>query len=224
MKYLFFDFGGCIDAPGIHSRTLFWRAFQRFQLLEEKRKTDFQEAYTQADRQMMQTGEAVKMNLRAFNRHNAALIARALGLEPQATVSASDAITQEMTAYLEHSRTVLQELGRTYPLGIISNFTGNLELILEEHGLRPLFHSVTESFYAQSSKPERKIFQLALAKQAHAPAECLYVGDNPVNDIAPAKALGMQAFLIHEKGAKRECGADAYLDDLAALPILIQTK
>jgi len=109
-------------------------------------------------------------------------------------------------------------------MGLISNFTGNLEVILAEHDLSFLFDSVTESFYAGASKPELKIFHAALAKQNFPVSECLYVGDNPVNDIAPAKSLGMQAILIHEPGKKHECGADAYISSLWELSDWIQRK
>lgn len=216
IRSLFFDFGGCIDAPGIHTRTLFWRAFLRESLCEEGRKGDFQEAYTRADRRMLEGGEAKALGLKPFNRLQAELIALELGLGPGSAQGAADSVTAEMAGHLEAARPVLAELGREYPLAVISNFTGNLERIMEEFSIRELFASVTESFYVGCSKPDPRIFQAALAKQPYAPAQCLYVGDNPVNDIAPAKALGMKTALIYER-EPRECGADLYVSSLGDL-------
>lgn len=221
LRYLFFDFGGCLDAPGIHTRTLFWEVFAP--QMQGKRE-QFQDAYGEADKTMMSTGVARGLGLRNFNRLNGALIAKSLNIKPASVQAGCDEITVKMETYLSHSKRALEQLQKTHPLGLISNFTGNLEVILAEYELASLFDSVTESFYVGASKPDIKIFHTALAKQKFAPSECLYVGDNPVNDIAPAKSLGMQAVLIHESGKKRECGADAYVSDLLELPAWIQSR
>ncbi len=222
VRYLFFDFGGCIDAPGIHTRVLFWQAFARLGLVDESQKQAFQEAYSLADKQMMASGEAKELHLAPFNRWNGALIADFLRLEKSKGEAAGVAVTKEMVAYLEESRAVLRKLSQEFPLGIISNFTGNLECILEEFSLRELFSSVTESFYEGCSKPDLRIFRSALAKQNFPAEQCLYVGDNPVNDIAPAKSLGMKAVLIHPPGSRKECGADGYVERLEDLRAILQ--
>jgi putative hydrolase of the HAD superfamily len=216
IRSLLLDFGGCIDAPGIHTRTLFWRAFTREGVIPEGKREIFQEAYTLADRRMMKTGEAKAMGLSAFNRFNARLIGEALGLAAGAGDRPADWVTAEMSRHIEGAKPALQAFAAQLPLGIISNFTGNLEVIMAEFSLRSLFSSVTESFYEGSSKPEMKIFRSALAKQPVPPGECLYVGDNPKNDIEPAKSLGIKTALIYED-SRRECGADAYIRHLSEL-------
>lgn len=221
MKTIFLDFGGCIDAPGIHTRKLFWDAFLAEGLMKPTERELFQEAYTKADAQMMSTGIAKKLNLKDFNRLNGTLISQSLGLRSPQIHTACDSITENMKVYIEESRSVLSPLKQRFPLGIISNFTGNLEVILNEFSMRDLFFSVTESFYAGASKPDLKIFQKALLTQSALPEECVYIGDNPVNDIAPAKQLGMKTILIHTAGNKKECGASAYLENLRDLPTLI---
>lgn len=216
IRSLLLDFGGCIDAPGIHTRTLFWRAFTREGVMPEAQREIFQEAYTLADQRMMKTGEAKSMGLASFNRFNAALISNLLGLEEGAGERPADWVTGEMSRHIEGARPALEAFAAQMPVGIISNFTGNLEVIMEEFSIRKMFSAVTESFYAGSSKPELKIFHAALAKQPHAPSECLYVGDNPKNDIEPAKGLGLKTALIYED-SRRECGADAYIRHLSEL-------
>lgn len=221
LKYLFFDFGGCIDAPGVHTRTLFWEAFAQHGILAPEQKGAFQDAYSLADQRMMKTGIARNLGLRDFNRLNGTLIAQSLNARADQTSQACDSITNIMEGHIQNSKIALQDLSLNYPLGLISNFTGNLEVILREYGMHELFHSITESFYVGASKPEEKIFIEALKKQKYLPNECLFVGDNPVNDIAPAKRMGMQTVLIHTEGHKKECGADAYILDLRELPALI---
>jgi len=223
VKFVFLDFGGCIDAPGIHTRTLFWDAFREELRLPNEERARFQEAYTLADKRMMETGEAKALGLREFNRHNARLLCGENGYPLKAGEAAADRVTRLMDGWIEESRESLLELKKLVPLGVISNFTGNLSVIMAEFSLRPLFHSVTESFYAGASKPDLAIFRQALATQDFKPEECLYVGDNPTNDIAPAKSLGMKAVLIHPPGEKRECGADAYVETLRELVRWVQS-
>lgn len=222
IKRIFLDFGGCIDAPGIHTRSLFWDAFQAEGLLPPEGRLSFQEAYTRADRRMMSTGEAASMALSPFNRWSALLIAGDLSLAETGAERAADRVTSRMSSYLAESREALLPLAGEFELGVISNFTGNLEVILREFRLRDLFDSVTESYHIGVSKPDPAIFRAALATQARLPGQCLYVGDNPVNDIEPARRLGMRTALIHQPGLRKECGADIYLESLRALPSLTQ--
>ncbi|RYZ95679.1 MAG: HAD family hydrolase [Proteobacteria bacterium] len=223
VKFIFLDFGGCIDAPGIHTRTLFWDAFRAELGLAAEERTRFQEAYSLADKRMMDSGEAKALGLREFNRHNARLIAKECGYPISDSEKAADRVTRLMDSYLVESREALIELKSLAPLALISNFTGNLPVILEEFSLSELFESVTESFYAGAAKPDLKIFRQALSTTSFAPEDCLYIGDNPVNDIAPAKALGMKAVLIHPPGQRRECGADAYVETLRELARWVQS-
>lgn len=223
LERIFFDFGGCIDAPGIHTRTLFWDAFLAEKLYPIDQRAVFQEAYTVADQRMMRTGEAKNFGLKEFNRWNAVLIASDLKIDPEAAAHAGDRVTSLMADYLKESREALP-LFRGFELGVISNFTGNLQVILKEFGLIQFFDSITESFYAGCSKPERRIFEIALASQKKPASSCLYIGDNPVNDIAPSKAMGMKAALIHRTGERKECGADYYVESLRDLASRIQSK
>lgn len=59
------------------------------------------------------------------------------------------------------------------------------------------------------SKPNRKLYARACSESGVRPEEAMYVGDHPVNDIAPAKALGMVTVRHRWQGGKhaREEGA-----------------
>lgn len=68
--------------------------------------------------------------------------------------------------WLAESRKVLSELRPRYGLGIISNFHGNLEVVLQEQGLRGLLDIVVDSEVVSCSKPDSAIFRLAQAAAA----------------------------------------------------------
>jgi HAD superfamily hydrolase (TIGR01549 family) len=214
VSHVFLDFGGCIDAPGIHSRTLFWEAFLLLNLAKIEERNFFQENYTFADQRMMKTGEAKDLSLAQFNRLNARLVGGPLKVSAEKCDEAGDLVTQKMDGYLKDSRKELLELSKSIPLSIISNFTGNLEIILKEYHLHHIFASITESYYVGASKPNPAIFLAAQEKIGISSKECLYVGDNPVNDVSPAKALGWSALLI---GEKRECEADGFIQSLSEI-------
>jgi putative hydrolase of the HAD superfamily len=63
------------------------------------------------------------------------------------------------------------------------------------------------------SKPNRKLYARACAAVGVEPAEAMYVGDHPVNDVAPAKALGMVAVRHRWQGAKHALDEGAVRPD-----------
>ena len=60
----------------------------------------------------------------------------------------------------------------------------------------------TSSEEAESCKPDRRIYEVALAKAGSTPAETLFVGDSLQHDVAGARAVGMRTVLIGEPGTK----------------------
>lgn len=214
IKHLVFDFGGCIDAPGVHTRVLFWDAFEETFQLSPSQKHSFQEAYSLADQRMMKTGEAKNLALLEFNRWNARLIAETMGLEESKSIQSGDLVSDKMVKFLKRSEQALVELEAQFPLSIISNFTGNLNLILKEFGMLELFSTLTESYYEGFSKPDERIFLSAQKKIGLPPSALVYIGDNPKNDILPAKRLGWSAIIIGESETDE---ADARISDLREL-------
>jgi len=80
-------------------------------------------------------------------------------------------------------------------LAVVSNFDGRLFGLLDAFGLSGLFNHVILPRHTGSQKPDPGIFQhaaLALDVQA---SELLHLGDHDVEDVAGAKAAGLQAML-----------------------------
>jgi HAD superfamily hydrolase (TIGR01509 family) len=96
----------------------------------------------------------------------------------------------------------LRQLGRTHPLGLVSNVWSPspvFESALEKAGIRDLFKVRIWSSDHLSIKPSARLFQIALDAFPVDPARVVYVGDNPKRDIAGAKAMGMAAVWIKNK-------------------------
>ncbi|MHC4924798.1 MAG: TIGR02253 family HAD-type hydrolase [Planctomycetota bacterium] len=77
------------------------------------------------------------------------------------------------------------------------------------------------------SKPNPKLWLRACETVGVEPAECVYVGDNPVKDIPPAHSLGMLTIRIRHpesKYASVESGVppDHEIDDFASLLVILE--
>lgn len=100
-----------------------------------------------------------------------------------------------------HPQTVplLQKLkSRGVRVGIISNFqhAPHVRNVLRRHGLLKILDAVIISGEVRLQKPEPEIFRIALERLGTKPEETLYVGDDPIRDIAGAKSVGMQTRLF----------------------------
>jgi putative hydrolase of the HAD superfamily len=86
--------------------------------------------------------------------------------------------------------------GRGVTLGVVSNFEPWLEDILTLQGIDHLFATVAISGKLGVAKPDPEIFQVALKEAGAEPEATVHVGDQPVNDVAAARAVGITPVLI----------------------------
>src|SRR5207245_4521496 len=98
----------------------------------------------------------------------------------------------EALEIVARNRPILERLRRRYRLGIVSNFTGNLQPCLEELDLARLFVVVSDSTVVGWSKPDARIFAHTLAALQVPAQRAWMVGDNFEADIRGAANLGMQ--------------------------------
>lgn len=86
--------------------------------------------------------------------------------------------------------------------------------LLRRHDLGGLLDDWTSSEEAASCKPDRRIYEYALAKAGRTAAETLFVGDSLPHDVAGALAVGMRTVLIGEPGtvAPLSHGLDASVE------------
>ena len=95
----------------------------------------------------------------------------------------------------------LQEASSKYRLAVVSNFDDRLLPILDGLGLSPFLETALSSSQAQASKPDPRIFQIALESLALSPEEVLHIGDSRKADYEGALNAGLHAFhLLRDKG------------------------
>lgn len=89
--------------------------------------------------------------------------------------------------------TLLSENSR---LAVISNFDGRLRGILAGLGIDMFFEQIFISSEVGSDKPDRYIFDFAVARMGVSAAECWHVGDDDKRDWAGAEAAGLIPFCL----------------------------
>jgi putative hydrolase of the HAD superfamily len=92
-------------------------------------------------------------------------------------------------------------------LGVVSNWDTRLRGIAEGLGLARLVDFVVISAEAGVRKPDRRIFEAALARAGVAPEEALHVGDLPEEDAEGARRAGIRPVLIERRKRMLEVAA-----------------
>jgi putative hydrolase of the HAD superfamily len=115
----------------------------------------------------------------------------------------------------EDALPVLEELrARGLKLGLVSNTGRDLAAFVEHHGID--VDVALGSGVHGKVKPDPSIFRAALEALGVAPEDAAMVGDSPEDDIAGARAIGMQAFLVDREDRYPE--SPDRLTGLRALP------
>jgi putative hydrolase of the HAD superfamily len=101
---------------------------------------------------------------------------------------------------------------------VVSNWDVSLAEVLERSGLAPLLDGVVVSAAVGAAKPSPAIFARALELAGTSAADCLHVGDSLTEDVAGARAVGIEAVLLDRRGdavAPDGLRTIASLDELA---------
>ena len=119
--------------------------------------------------------------------------------------------------------TCLEELSKKYKIGIIANQSLGTADRLEQHGILKYIDLVIASAEEGVSKPDRKIFEIALFRAKCKAENAVMIGDRVDNDIVPAKQLGMKTVWIKQGFGKywqvrnQDEQADYEVDNLISL-------
>ena len=186
-----FDFGGTLDADGVHWAPRFYDAYRAAGGATDQPR--FEQIFKASDQALAQLpgvrsfGFLEMVNAQARLLHD--LLPQDEAWKPARVAAQFHA---EARAIVTRNRPVLERLAERHRLGVVSNFTGNLEPCLVELDLRQYFSVVVDSAIVGVAKPDHRIFGAALAQLDARPDRAWMVGDNFAADIQPAAALGMR--------------------------------
>jgi putative hydrolase of the HAD superfamily len=102
-------------------------------------------------------------------------------------------------------------------LVVVSNWDVSLNGVLDGLGLAQLLDGILTSAAAGARKPAPEIFAQALALVGATPGDAVHVGDSLEEDIAGARAAGIEAVLIRRDGGRDGGEAPAGVRTIASL-------
>lgn len=233
---LLFDFGGTLDTAGCHWGKFLWHAYERNAIPVSE--VQFREAYVHAERTLgkqaiIQSTDTFLSMLTTKIRIEFDYLVRsgwiAVDKEEADRMQRSlvKDVYERVKANLSISRSVLTELRKDYRIGLVTNFYGNMSVVLDEFGLASLFDTVTESAIVGVRKPDPQIFRLAVKALDVEGENVVVIGDSYSKDILPAHEIGCHTIWLKGEGWVSEelttCEADYIIKDLYEVePVLKQ--
>lgn len=230
IKGYIFDYGGTIDTQGCHWGQMIWHAYERQQVPVEEYM--FREAYVFAERTLGKNPiiqpdytfhKTLEVKLRIEFDY---LIERGYlneGNFRSASLKAAvlNDLYDRVKTITSESRKVLTSLKKRYPLVLVSNFYGNMDVVLQEFGLDGIFDGIVESAVVGIRKPNPEIFKLGVKALKLNEDSVAVVGDSIDKDIVPAKKAGCFTIWLKGEGWNEQpdiCAeADKYITSLREL-------
>jgi HAD superfamily hydrolase (TIGR01549 family) len=223
LRAICFDYGGTLDGPGLHWLDRFVRLYADAGLTLEFDRV--RAAFDHATGCGYADPRVAHMGLEALIGFHVARQLEQLEVnDDRLAARISAAFVDASRAALAESRKILERLKRHVALGVVSNFYGNVGVILDEVGVAPLLTAVVDSNRVGVSKPDPAIFALAVQALGCRPDEVLYVGDSFEKDVVGARAAGLRSAWLTDSTAAT-CRApelvDVWLRQLADLEALV---
>lgn len=224
-KGYIFDYGGTLDTCGCHWGKVLWHAYEYVGVPVSEEQ--FREAYVYAERYLgthpvvkptFTFRQTLETKLELELAHLSTLSGKELGTCKSALL---EKLYADVTATTAHSREVLRALKENCPMVLVSNFYGNIAVVLREFGLDTLFDRVIESAVVGIRKPDPQIFALGVEALGMEPSDVAVVGDSFSKDILPARQIGCQTIWFKGEGwtdeSEDETIPDKIITDLSDL-------
>ncbi len=197
MKAYIFDYGGTLDTRGNHWGRVIWHAYERADIPVSWEQ--YREAYVYAERTLGRNPIVtptwtfkklldVKLRLQMEYLFTKGYWTADKKLFTTTQLSLLDDLYTQVREVTAESRQVLEQINM--PMVLVSNFYGNINVVLQEFRMDHLFLNVIESAVVGIRKPDARIFALGLEALQMEPEEVTVVGDSISKDIVPARSLG----------------------------------
>ncbi len=228
-KAILFDFGGTLDTDGIHWSNKFLEAYHHFDIAVTQEL--FKEAFVYSEKKI---ADIIKPNYDLQSTFNEQIKYQLEYLKDKIELNKNlETIIKNLSNYcyvsvsgnVKTSHNILEQLVDKYSLGLVSNYYGNVEIVLEELSLKKYFSIIIDSTVIGLRKPDIQIFRLAIDKIKSKPYDTIVVGDSYNNDIVPAKLLGCNTIWIKNKTWNNSddiSSADFIINSIKELPEVLK--
>lgn len=214
IKGIIFDYGGTIDTNGIHWGEVIAEQY-RLAGIEIDRDL-YRNAYVHGERSLakapiiapedtfhtlLKKKIAIQFEyLREQTRQPHTFTAELAG-------KVADGCYRKVLDTLATSRSVIEGLAARYPMVLVTNFYGNMPVVLNEFGLESHFKSIIESSVVGIRKPDPALFAMGVEALQLPAKEIVVIGDSYRKDIYPASTLGCKTIWL-----KNICWEDETVD------------
>lgn len=196
VRAILLDYGGTLDGCANHWLDRFLSCYRTAGL--DMPFQDFRPAFDHATQCAYAEGAVAEFGLQALVEFHVARQLEHLRVNaPTLAQRVTETFVQASLTALEASRLVLERLHQRVALAVISNFYGNLAVILADAGFARLLDTIVDSGRVGMRKPNPEMFALALRQLRCRPADAVHVGDSFEKDIVGAHQAGLRtAWLI----------------------------
>lgn len=196
IKGVIFDYGGTIDTNGIH-----WGEVIAAQYIEagiEIGRKLYRNAYVHGERTLAKHPIiAPEDTFHTLLRKKIAIQFEYLRTETgsqqftaELAQTVADRCYDKVKKTIATSRAIVEELSKQYPMVLVTNFYGNMPIVLKEFGLDTCFKTIIESSVVGIRKPDPALFALGVEALQLPAEEVVVIGDSYRKDIHPSSTLG----------------------------------
>lgn len=196
IKGVIFDYGGTIDTNGIH-----WGEVIAAQYIEagiEIGRKLYRNAYVHGERTLAKHPIiAPEDTFHTLLRKKIAIQFEYLRTETgsqqftaELAQTVADRCYDKVKKTIATSRAIVEELSKQYPMVLVTNFYGNMPVVLKEFGLDTFFKTIIESSVVGIRKPDPALFALGVEALQLPAEEVVVIGDSYRKDIHPSSTLG----------------------------------
>ena len=196
IKGIIFDYGGTIDTNGIHWGEVIADQYSAAGI--ELERSLYRNAYVHGERSLakapiIKPEDTFHTLLRKKIAIQFEYLREHAPAEEFTTATAeriADGCYNKVRETLATSRGIIAKFAKHYPMVLVTNFYGNMPVVLQEFGLADYFDNIIESSVVGVRKPDPALFAMGVEALNLKPEEVLVIGDSYRKDIYPASTLG----------------------------------
>ena len=229
IKGIIFDYGGTIDTNGIHWGEVIAAQYRAVGI--EIGNELYRCAYVHGERTLAKhpiiapedtfhtlLRKKIAIQFEYLREH-----APAAQFTTELANKVADGCYNKVLETLGTSRAIVEELSGQYPMVLVTNFYGNMPVVLNEFCLDGYFKEIVESSVVGLRKPDPALFALGVEALGLPAEEILVIGDSYRKDIHPSSTLGCKTVWLknicwEEEPIIEGHAPTAIIDDITQLP------
>lgn len=215
-KGIIFDYGGTIDTNGVHWAEVIWKEYQRAEASVSREL--FREAYVHGERTLGKNRiiepthtfrDLLDIKIKIQFDYLVSQGATHLASGNKAAEIAEGCYSQVLET-LKTTCGIVEELSKERPTVLVTNFYGNMPVVLKEFSLDKYFDTIVESSVVGIRKPDPRLFALGVEALGLPAEDIVVIGDSYRKDIFPARSLGCKAVWLKKVVWEEEPIVDGY--------------